>query len=201
MLGADAMVTIINGRERARLLYNAADEAESTAYRAYLQAQSEKAIAKGFYDRLCGFNGFIWQAEHYILTAYTKTGKYQYNYYRYFLQFGNSCTKENYLFIEVKERPEKKRDKWQVNLYLTRDIYTYSAYIFDDNITLKDAERFTGDFNFKTLDSAENFAREKITEFNKFLRGLPIYKKTIDFLSDDVDALDEIPALKDAAER
>ena len=105
------------------------------------------------------------------------------------------------LFAEVKERPEKKRDKWQVSLYLVRDIYTYSAYIFDDNITLKDAERFAGDFNFKTLDSAESFAREKITEFNKFLRGLPIYKKTIDFLVNDVDALDEIPALKNAVER
>lgn len=201
MLSADTMATIINGRERARLLYNTADNAESTAYRAYLQAQSEKAIAKGFYDRLCGFNGFIWQAEHSILTAYTKAGKYQYNYYRYFLQFGNSCTKENYLFVEVKERPEKKRNKWQVSLYLVRDIYTYSAYIFDDCITLKDAERFTGDFNFKTLDSAESFAREKIADFNKFLRSLPIYKKTIDFLSKGVDALDEIPALKDAERR
>lgn len=201
MLSADTMATIINGRERARLLYNTADEAESTKYREYLQAQSEKAIAKGFYDRLCGFNGFVWQAEHSVLTVYTKTGKYQYNYYRYFLKFGDGYSKDCYLFVEVKERPEKKRDKWQVSLYLIRDIYNYSAYIFDDCITLKDAKRFAGDFNFKTLDSAENFAREKITEFNKFLRGLPIYKKTIDFLSKNVDALDEIPALKDAAER
>ena len=201
MLSADTMATIINGREKARLLYNTADDAESAKYREYLQAQREKAIAKGFYDRLCGFNGFIWQAEHSILTAYTKAGKYQYNYYRYFLNFGNGSAKDCYLFVEVKERPEKKRDKWQVNLHLVRDIYTYSAYIFDDHVTLKDAERFTGDFNFKTLDSAESFAREKITEFNKFLRGLPIYKKTIDFLSNNVDALDEIPALKNADER
>lgn len=201
MLSADTMATIINGRERARLLYNTADEAESTKYREYLQAQSEKAIAKGFYDRLCGFNGFVWQAEHSVLTVYTKTGKYQYNYYRYFLKFGDGYSKDCYLFVEVKERPEKKRDKWQVSLYLIRDIYTYSAYIFDDCITLKDAKRFAGNFNFKTLDSAESFAREKITEFNKILRGLPIYKKTIDFLSQDVDALDEIPALKNADER
>lgn len=113
----------------------------------------------------------------------------------YCLQFGIGSTTNHYRYVYINDVPKNKRLKYEVKTVFLIDNYLYGEYITENKrIDIENISK-----KFATLEQAEQFAQEKILQFNNFLRNnTKIYNEYKTILGNIDSELDSIPALKDA---